>query len=190
MVVLESRARKQTQMSQKPFPSKDSCLSRSVLILPAPLPIILTLVCLCVSQGAVRLGGRVSQPPGNPAEPPPAPPPQDQSLLTNITFLKVLLWLVLLGLFVQLEFGLAYFVLSLFYWMYVGTRGPEEKTEGEKSAYSVFNPGCEAIQGTLTAEQLERELHLRPLQGRQDQPCCQLASQGPFTPGALTCGFD
>ncbi|XP_068414114.1 SAYSvFN domain-containing protein 1 [Eschrichtius robustus] len=119
-----------------------------------------------LAQRAVWLGGRASQPPGNPAEPPPAPPPQDQSLLTNITFLKVLLWLVLLGLFVQLEFGLAYFVLSLFYWMYVGTRGPEEKTEGEKSAYSVFNPGCEAIQGTLTAEQLERELHLRPLQGR------------------------
>ncbi|XP_059966651.1 SAYSvFN domain-containing protein 1 [Mesoplodon densirostris] len=119
-----------------------------------------------LAQGAARPGGRASQPPGNPAEPPPAPSPQDQSLLTNITFLKVLLWLVLLGLFVQLEFGLVYFVLSLFYWMYVGTRGPEEKTEGEKSAYSVFNPGCEAIQGTLTAEQLERELHLRPLQGR------------------------
>ncbi|XP_007130033.1 SAYSvFN domain-containing protein 1 [Physeter macrocephalus] len=113
-----------------------------------------------LAQGAARPGGRASQPP------PPAPPRQDQSLLTNITFLKVLLWLVLLGLFVQLEFGLAYFVLSLFYWMYVGTRGPEEKMEGEKSAYSVFNPGCEAIQGTLTAEQLERELHLRPLQGR------------------------
>ena len=80
--------------------------------------------------------------------------------------LKVLLWLVLLGLFVELEFGLAYFVLSLFYWMYVGMRGPEEKTQGEKSAYSVFNPGCEAIQGSLTAEQLERELHLRPLPRR------------------------
>ncbi|XP_005083639.1 SAYSvFN domain-containing protein 1 [Mesocricetus auratus] len=92
--------------------------------------------------------------------------PRRQSLLTNITFLKVLLWLVLLGLFVELEFGLAYFVLSMFYWMYVGTRGPEEKTAGEKSAYSVFNPGCEAIQGTLTAEQLERELQLRPPQGR------------------------
>lgn len=80
--------------------------------------------------------------------------------------MKVLLWLVLLGLFVELEFGLAYFVLSMFYWMYVGTRGPGEKKEGEKSAYSVFNPGCEAIQGTLTAEQLERELQLRPPQGR------------------------
>ncbi|OBS59753.1 hypothetical protein A6R68_09116 [Neotoma lepida] len=96
----------------------------------------------------------------------PLPSSRHQSLLTNITFLKVLLWLVLLGLFVELEFGLAYFVLSMFYWMYVGTRGPGEKKEGEKSAYSVFNPGCEAIQGTLTAEQLERELQLRPPQGR------------------------
>ncbi|XP_007937613.1 SAYSvFN domain-containing protein 1 [Orycteropus afer afer] len=105
-----------------------------------------------------------SQPQQNIAIPP--PPRQDKSFLTNITVLKVLLWLVLLGLFVELEFGLAYFILSLFYWMYVGTRSPEEKKAGEKSAYSVFNPGCEAIQGTLTAEQFERELQLRPLQGR------------------------
>uniref|UniRef100_F6RAW5 SAYSvFN domain-containing protein n=2 Tax=Ornithorhynchus anatinus TaxID=9258 RepID=F6RAW5_ORNAN len=83
-----------------------------------------------------------------------------------LTLLKVLLWLVLLGLFVELEFGLPYFVLSLFYWIYVGTRGPGEKKEGEWSAYSVFNPGCEAIQGTLTAEQLERQLLNQPLAGR------------------------
>ncbi|XP_066217526.1 SAYSvFN domain-containing protein 1 [Saccopteryx leptura] len=107
---------------------------------------------------------RTPQPPRRTAAPP--PPPQDQPFLTSLTFLKVLLWLVLLGLFVELEFGLAYFVLSLFYWMYVGMRGPGEKKEGEKSAYSVFNPGCEAIQGSLTAEQLERELQLRPLAGR------------------------
>ncbi|XP_003473728.1 SAYSvFN domain-containing protein 1 [Cavia porcellus] len=107
----------------------------------------------------------VAQPPRNVPSRPPLPPPphRDRSFLTSITFLKVLLWLVLLGLFVELEFGLVYFVLSLFYWMYVGTRGPGEKKAGEKSAYSVFNPGCEAIQGTLTAEQLERELQLRPL---------------------------
>ncbi|XP_044529881.1 SAYSvFN domain-containing protein 1 [Gracilinanus agilis] len=90
----------------------------------------------------------------------------DQSFLTNVTFLKVILWLVLLGLFVELEFGLVYFVLSLFYWMYVGTRGPGEKKKGEKSAYSVFNPGCEPIQGTLTAEQFERELQFQPLADR------------------------
>ncbi|XP_023068483.1 SAYSvFN domain-containing protein 1 isoform X1 [Piliocolobus tephrosceles] len=115
-------------------------------------------------QEAPQPQGSTSEPLWNIAIP--LPSCWDQSFLTNITFLKVLLWLVLLGLFVELEFGLAYFVLSLFYWMYVGTRGPEEKKEGEKSAYSVFNPGCEAIQGTLTAEQLERELQLRPLAGR------------------------
>ncbi|XP_003789367.1 SAYSvFN domain-containing protein 1 [Otolemur garnettii] len=116
-----------------------------------------------LTQEAAQPGSSTAQPPRNIAVPP--PPCQDRSFLTNITFLKVLLWLVLLGLFVELEFGLVYFVLSLFYWMYVGTRGPAEKKEGEKSAYSVFNPGCEAIQGTLTAEQLERELQYRPLVG-------------------------
>ncbi|KAM9608251.1 SAYSvFN domain-containing protein 1 [Morphnus guianensis] len=80
--------------------------------------------------------------------------------------LKVLLWVVLLALFAELELGLPYFVLSLLYWMYAGTRGPAERRRGELSAYSVFNPGCVAIAGTLTAEQLERELHYRPAAGR------------------------
>ncbi|KAM9273144.1 SAYSvFN domain-containing protein 1 [Cariama cristata] len=80
--------------------------------------------------------------------------------------LKVLLWAVLLALFTELELGLPYFVLSLLYWMYAGTRGPAERRRGELSAYSVFNPGCTAIAGTLTAEQLERELHYRPAAGR------------------------
>lgn len=92
-------------------------------------------------------------------------PQQSKSLLTKALLLKFLLWLVLLGLFVELEFGLVYFVLSMFYWIYEGMRGPGEKKAGERSAYSVFNPGCESIQGTLTAEQLERELQYRPLIG-------------------------
>ncbi|TRZ17681.1 hypothetical protein HGM15179_009399 [Zosterops borbonicus] len=49
--------------------------------------------------------------------------------------------------------------------MYAGTRGPAERRPGELSAYSVFNPGCAAIAGTLTAEQLERELHYGPAAG-------------------------
>ena len=32
------------------------------------------------------------------------------------------------------------------------------KRAGEISAYSVFNPNCETIEGTFTAEQFEREL--------------------------------
>ncbi|XP_061221990.1 SAYSvFN domain-containing protein 1 [Neopsephotus bourkii] len=80
--------------------------------------------------------------------------------------LKVLLWAVMLALFVELELGLPYFVLSLLYWMYAGTRGPDERRQGELSAYSVFNPGCVPIRGTLTVEQLERELYYRPAAGR------------------------
>ncbi|MBN3281311.1 SMDC1 protein, partial [Polyodon spathula] len=84
--------------------------------------------------------------------------------VTNLTLLKVLLWLVLLGLFVELEFGLVFFVLSLFYWLYEGMRDSSQRLSGEPSAYSVFNPGCQAIQGTLTAGQFE--LGYRPLANR------------------------
>ncbi|XP_041878838.1 SAYSvFN domain-containing protein 1 [Corvus kubaryi] len=99
------------------------------------------------------------------------PPPQVRPgaapapLWARPLLLKVLLWAVLLALFAELELGLPYFVLSLLYWMYAGTRGPAERRPGELSAYSVFNPGCAAIAGTLTAEQLERELHYRPAAG-------------------------
>ena len=78
--------------------------------------------------------------------------------MSNLTLLKVLLWLVLLGLFVELEFGLAFFVLSLFYWLYEGLRSPAAREPGEMSAYSVFNPDCEPLLGSLTAEQLEGEM--------------------------------
>ncbi|XP_067915838.1 SAYSvFN domain-containing protein 1 [Heterodontus francisci] len=94
------------------------------------------------------------------------PVESDHSVFTIVTILKFLLWLVLLGLFIELEFGLAYFVLSMFYWIYIGTRDPSKKKQGEISAYSVFNPGCKAIEGSLTAEQFERELQYRPLAGR------------------------
>ncbi|XP_073412388.1 SAYSvFN domain-containing protein 1 isoform X2 [Dendrobates tinctorius] len=92
--------------------------------------------------------------------------PTASSLWKAALLVKFLLWLVLLGLFVELEFGLVYFILSMFYWLYEGTRRPGLRKSGEKSAYSVFNPGCEAIQGTLTAEQFERELQYRPLASR------------------------
>lgn len=85
---------------------------------------------------------------------------------TNLTLLKVLLWLVLLGLFVELEFGLPFFVISLFYWLYEGLRSPEARQPGELSAYSVFNPDCQPLLGSLTAEQLEGEMGYRPLANR------------------------
>ncbi|NXD73489.1 SMDC1 protein, partial [Eolophus roseicapillus] len=97
-----------------------------------------------------------------------APPGEVVGLVSAslLLLLKVLLWAVLLALFVELELGLPYFVLSLIYWMYAGTRGPAERRQGEMSAYSVFNPGCVPIRGTLTVEQLERDLYYRPATGR------------------------
>ncbi|XP_068199020.1 SAYSvFN domain-containing protein 1 [Antennarius striatus] len=89
-----------------------------------------------------------------------------QIVFSNVTLLKVLLWLVLLGLFVELEFGLPFFVISLFYWLHEGLRGPTEREPGELSAYSVFNPDCQPLLGSLTAEQLEGEMGYRPLANR------------------------
>ncbi|CAJ1078262.1 SAYSvFN domain-containing protein 1 [Xyrichtys novacula] len=89
-----------------------------------------------------------------------------QLVISNVLLLKVLLWLVLLGLFVELEFGLPFFVISLFYWLYEGLRSPAAREPGELSAYSVFNPDCQPLLGTLTAEQLEGEMGYRPLANR------------------------
>ncbi|XP_049613231.1 SAYSvFN domain-containing protein 1 [Syngnathus scovelli] len=85
---------------------------------------------------------------------------------SNITLLKVLIWVMLLGLFVELEFGWAFFVISLFYWMYEGLRDPKDREPEEMSAYSVFNPNCEPLPGALTAEQMEAEMGYRPLANR------------------------
>ncbi|XP_019875024.2 uncharacterized protein LOC109603013 [Aethina tumida] len=65
------------------------------------------------------------------------------------------LWITLYVIFIKLEFGCVYFLLSLLIGMFWNTR---KKKPGEISAYSVFNEGCESIDGTLKAEQFEREI--------------------------------
>lgn len=86
------------------------------------------------------------------------PPPPENPLVTwTIYFLYFLLWATLYALALRLEFGAVYFILSSFYLIWANTRsGP--KKEGEMSAYSVFNPDCQSIDGTLKAEQFEREI--------------------------------
>ena len=78
-------------------------------------------------------------------------------LLNASTILKVVLWLVLWGLFINLEFGAVYFIISLLVIMYFSMKSGSRKP-GEASAYSVFNPNCERLDGTFTMEQFEREL--------------------------------
>lgn len=72
--------------------------------------------------------------------------------------LSFLLWAILFAIFIKLEFGVVYFVISLLVVIYLNTG---RRKPGTKSAYSVFNPNVERIQGQLTAEQLQQNL-LRP----------------------------
>ena len=73
------------------------------------------------------------------------------------TFLKVVLWCCCFGFFIQIGFGSVFFVLSLFYFMYVSMKSGTRRS-WEPSAYSVFNENCEAIEGTLSGEQFDKEL--------------------------------
>ena len=75
--------------------------------------------------------------------------------------LKALLWLALFGFFVEIEFGVVFFLSSVFYFMYTSMTRRKRKSS-ELSAYSVFNKNFERIEGTLTADQFERELRLGP----------------------------
>ncbi|GFT56913.1 SAYSvFN domain-containing protein 1 [Nephila pilipes] len=75
----------------------------------------------------------------------------------TIVVLKVVLWCLLMALFVMLEFGAVFFIISMFYFMFTNFR-KTEKAPNELSAYSVFNPHCESIKGTLTAQQFENEI--------------------------------
>ena len=75
--------------------------------------------------------------------------------------LQLLIWLCLLMVFIKMEFAAVYLATSGFALIYLNLGNDGEnrrKGGGAKSAYSVFNPGCEAIDGTLTAQQFEREI--------------------------------
>lgn len=71
-------------------------------------------------------------------------------------------WLTCWLIAVELKFGIVYLLFSALFGIYFNTRtGP--KRRGEISAYSVFNENCESIKGTLSAEQLEKEMIYGPL---------------------------
>jgi len=78
-------------------------------------------------------------------------------ILGSQTFLKVVLWLILWGLFIEIGFGAVYFVISTLIIIYFTMRTDKRKP-GELSAYSAFNPNFETLDGQFTAEQFEREL--------------------------------
>ena len=78
-------------------------------------------------------------------------------VIGNALILKVVLWFILFGLFVELEFGIVYVILSLFVIIYFNT-STKKRSKHKLSAYSVFNKDYERLDGTFTAEQFEKEL--------------------------------
>lgn len=82
---------------------------------------------------------------------------QDTALNRVIYLLYFLLWATLYIIALEYEFGAVYFVLSALVFICLNTRS-RPKRRGELSAYSVFNPNCEAIEGTLDASQFEKEI--------------------------------
>lgn len=79
------------------------------------------------------------------------------------TGLKILVWLLLWGFFVEVEFGAVYLVASGLVFIVLSLRGSRRRAPGQLSAYSVFNKNLEAIEGTLSAEQFEKELRYGPM---------------------------
>lgn len=84
------------------------------------------------------------------------------STIDIVTYLLYFaLWVTLYAIFIKLQFGTIYFIVSALVGMYLNTRtGP--KKPNEISAYSVFNENVQGIDGTLTAEQLQREMLFGP----------------------------
>ena len=88
----------------------------------------------------------------------------ENTIKTNwlIISLKIVLWILIWGFFIEVEFGLAYLVISGLVFIVASLRGGKKRAPGELSAYSVFNKNFEAIEGTLSADQFEKELRYGP----------------------------
>lgn len=74
----------------------------------------------------------------------------------KILVIKFLIWLTLFVIFIRLEFGAIYFIISLLYFMWSSL--DSRRRRNQLSAYSVFNPNFEKIQGTFSAEDYDRQL--------------------------------
>jgi hypothetical protein len=77
----------------------------------------------------------------------------------QIVLIKFLMWLTLYVIFIRIEFDIIYLIVSLFYliWSTLGS-SRRRRHHHELSAYSVFNPNFEKLQGTFSAEDYDRQL--------------------------------
>ena len=79
----------------------------------------------------------------------------------------LLLWFALLGIFAKLEFGSLYVMGTAFALIFYNL-DYSTKRDGEMSAWSVFNEGFTTMLGTLSAEQMDREIRHRNMHPTND----------------------
>ncbi|EDV53720.1 SAYSvFN domain-containing protein 1 [Drosophila erecta] len=82
---------------------------------------------------------------------------ENNCLKYTLWMVYLLFWITLYVIAIKLSFGLVFLMFSALFGIYFNTR-TEPKKRNEMSAYSVFNKNCESIDGTLKAEQFEREI--------------------------------
>lgn len=82
---------------------------------------------------------------------------KDSTLNFIFYFLSFLCWATVYVIAIKFGFGIVYMLISALIGIYLNTRTTPKKA-GEVSAYSVFNKDCHSIDGTLKAEQFEREI--------------------------------
>ncbi|XP_075153210.1 SAYSVFN motif domain containing 1 [Haematobia irritans] len=84
----------------------------------------------------------------------------DKFLKYTLRVVLLAFWITLYIIAIELQFGIVYLIISALVAIYLNTRtGP--KKSNEVSAYSVFNKDFRSIDGTLKAEQFEREIGIR-----------------------------
>ncbi|XP_013115712.1 uncharacterized protein LOC106093233 [Stomoxys calcitrans] len=87
-------------------------------------------------------------------------PTSDKKFKYLLRAVYLALWITVYIIAIELQFGIVYLMMSALLAIYLNTRtGP--KKNNEISAYSVFNKDCISIDGTLKAEQFEREMGIR-----------------------------
>ena len=71
------------------------------------------------------------------------------------TWLQMLLWTLIWNLFILIEFGSLFIIISLFAAIFCNLG---QREEGDLSAYSVFNKGYTTLLGQSTGQQFDKEI--------------------------------
>ena len=156
---------KRTRAGHKPSDSREGGRGESITQEDAHETAEIAASRVPVQHGDSKLPERPAESSSN-TSPPVSPPPPAPSGSVYVTLLKVLLWALLWGFFIEVGFGAVFLITSLLFLIIVSLRGSRRKP-WEPSAYSVFNRNFEAIEGTLSAEQFERELRYGPMNVRK-----------------------